>query len=118
MKSLTQPGFWGANLFGKPIKNDFFEYYRTRILDEMLSWWDDPTMIVTLDAKRRLTIPVDLAPAAPGDRFEAVFDPDEDVVSFRRIKRKPNWLAVWKTCPVPMNDLPGRIRELPKKRRL
>ena len=75
-------------------------------------------MIVTLDAKRRLTIPVDLAPATPGDRFEAIFDPDEDVVSFRRIKRKPDWLAVWKTCPVPMNDLPGRSRGLPKKRAL
>jgi hypothetical protein len=84
----------------------------------MLDRWDDPTMIVTLDAKRRLTIPLGLAPATPGDRFEAVFDPDEDVVSFRRIKRRPDWLAVWKRCPVPMNDLPGRNREFPKKRTL
>ncbi len=33
---------------------------------------------------------------------------------FHRIKRKSNWLEVWKKCPVPMDDLPPRSRELPK----
>ena len=32
-------------------------------------WWDNPTMILTLDAKRRLTVPANLAPAEPGDHF-------------------------------------------------
>jgi hypothetical protein len=75
-------------------------------------------MIVTLDSKRRLTIPVDLAPTTPGDRFEAIFDPDEDVVFFRRIKRKSGWLKIWKSCPVPMDNLPPRSRELPRKIKL
>ena len=75
-------------------------------------------MIVTLDAKRRVSIPASLAPAVPGDRFEARFDPEEDVVTLRRVKRTPNWLELWKQCPVPMDDLPPRSRELPKKGRL
>ena len=29
------------------------------------AWWDNPTMILTLDAKRRLTVPAALAPASP-----------------------------------------------------
>lgn len=49
--------------------------------------WDNPTMIVTLDEKRRLTVPVALAPAAPGDAFDARFDVDDDTIIFRRIKR-------------------------------
>ena len=71
-------------------------------------------MIVTLDAKRRVSIPAALAPTAPGDRFEASFDAEEDIVLLRRLKRKPNWLEVWKQCPVPMDDLPPRSRDLPK----
>jgi hypothetical protein len=31
-------------------------------------------MIVTLDEKRRLTVPLAVAPAAPGDAFDARFD--------------------------------------------
>jgi len=77
--------------------------------------WDVPTMIVTLDAKRRVSIPAALAPAAPGDRFEASFDAEDDIVLLRRLKRKPNWLEVWKQCPVSMDDLPPRSRELPKR---
>ena len=80
--------------------------------------WDDPTMIVTLDAKRRVSIPAALAPAAPGDRFEASFDAEEDIVLLRRLKRKPNWLEVWRQCPVPMDDLPPRSREMPKRLKL
>jgi hypothetical protein len=46
-------------------------------------------MIVSLDAKRRLTVPVALAPAAPGDYFDAHFDPEEDAILFRRVAKKP-----------------------------
>lgn len=72
-------------------------------------------MIVTLDAKRRVSIPAALAPAAPGDQFDAFFDAEDDVVMLRRIKRKSDWLEIWKQCPVPMDDLPPRRRERPRK---
>lgn len=75
-------------------------------------------MIVTLDAKRRVSIPAALAPATPGDQFDASFDADEDVVILRRVKRKGNWLAVWKQCPVPMDDLQPRSGDMPKKLKL
>ena len=74
-------------------------------------------MIVTLDAKRRLSVPAALAPAKPGDQFDATFDVEEDAVIFRRVKRKANWLEVWKQCPVPMDDLPPRSRQMPRKPR-
>jgi hypothetical protein len=77
--------------------------------------WDYPTMIVTLDAKRRFSLPTALAPASPGDQFDATFDAEEDTLTLRRVKRKANWLEVWKKCPVPMDDVPPRSRELPKK---
>lgn len=41
-------------------------------------------MIVRLDEKQRLTVPVALAPAAPGDAFDACFDDEEDAIIFRR----------------------------------
>jgi len=85
------------------------------MIDTRPQRWDCPTMIVTIDAKRRLTVPAKLAPTIPGDQFDATFHPDEDTVVFRRIKRKSNWLAVWKKCPAPMDDLPPRSREYPKK---
>jgi len=72
-------------------------------------------MIVTLDAKRRVSIPASLAPGEPGDQFDAKYDEDEGVVTLRRIPPKKDWLEVWKKCPVPMDDLPPRSRELPKK---
>jgi hypothetical protein len=75
-------------------------------------------MIVVLDAKRRVSIPTALAPASPGDQFDASFDPEEDVVILRRVKRKSNWLDVWKQCPVPMDYLPRRSRQMPRKPRL
>ena len=75
-------------------------------------------MIVTLDDKRRLTVPVALAPAAPGDAFDARFDEEEDAIVFRRIKRGSGWLEVLKACPVPMNDIPPRSREYARKRKL
>jgi hypothetical protein len=40
-------------------------------------------MVVTLDAKRRLTVPTALAPATPGDCFDAHFDAEEDAIVFR-----------------------------------
>jgi hypothetical protein len=47
-------------------------------------------MIVTLDTKRRLTIPAALAPASPGDYFDARFDAEEDALVFRRLAGKEN----------------------------
>ncbi len=68
-------------------------------------------MVVTLDGKRRLTVPASLAPAKPGDVFEVDFDADEDTIVFRRIARGADWLEVLEACPVPMDDLPSRRRE-------
>ena len=87
-------------------------------IDDLGRVWDNPTMIVTLDSKRRVSIPAALAPSAPGDQFDASFDAEDDVVILRRLKRKSKWLAVWKQCPVPMDDLPPRSRELPKRPKL
>lgn len=67
-------------------------------------------MVVTLDAKRRLTVPAALAPAKPGDVFEVEFDPEEDEIVFRRLARDEDWLAILAECPVPMDDLPPRRR--------
>lgn len=75
-------------------------------------------MILTLDAKRRLTLPSTLVAAQPGDHFEARFDPEEDAIVFRRISKNKNWLAVLKNCPVKMDDLPPRRREYPKRLKL
>jgi hypothetical protein len=75
-------------------------------------------MILTLDAKRRLTVPANLAPAKPGDHFIAEFDPEEDTIVFRRIAKNADWLAVLKACPVDMDDLPARRSEYPKTRKL
>jgi bifunctional DNA-binding transcriptional regulator/antitoxin component of YhaV-PrlF toxin-antitoxin module len=72
-------------------------------------------MIVTLDEKRRLTVPVALTKTVPGELFEAVYDEDEDKLVFRRLKRKLDWLEVLKECPVSMDTLPPRSRERPKK---
>jgi hypothetical protein len=75
-------------------------------------------MILTLDAKRRLTLPATLIEAAPGDHFEALFDPEEDAIVFRRLSRNADWLTVLKECPVKMGDLPPRSREFPKRPKL
>jgi hypothetical protein len=93
---------------------------RQRILSLTLTGagWDNPTMILTLDAKRRLTVPANLAPAEPGDHFIAEFDPEEDAIVFRRLARRADWLAVLRECPVGMDEVPQRSRQLPKRRRL
>jgi len=88
------------------------------VIDTEGPWWDIPTMIVTLDAKRRLSVPVALAPAAPGDYFDARFDAEEDSIIFRRVTVKGDWLVVLRECPVPMDDVPPRRRELPRRRKL
>ena len=68
-------------------------------------------MVVTLDSKRRLSLPKKLVSAKPGDAFEAVFDAEEDTIIFRRIRREKSWLAVMQACPMPIDDLPARSRE-------
>ena len=75
-------------------------------------------MIVTLDAKRRLTVPVALAPAAPGDYFDARFDAEEDALVFRRLSVGENWLSVLKACPVSPDDIPPRRRAPARRRKL
>ena len=77
-----------------------------------------PLMILTLDAKRRLTLPASLVPAQPGDHFQAEFDPEEDAVVFRRIAKNSDWLNVLKSCPVKMDDFSPRRREFPKRLKL
>ena len=75
-------------------------------------------MIVTLDSKRRLTVPSALAPATPGDHFEVQFDADENALVFRRIAVTADWLAVLKQCPVSMDDVPPRRRQAARRRKL
>lgn len=75
-------------------------------------------MVVTLDAKRRLTVPAALAPATPGEYFDARFDAEEDAIVFRRLAGKEDWLKVLTECPVSMEDVPPRRRELARRRRL
>jgi len=89
-----------------------------RRVDDLGPKWEYPIVIVTLDGKRRVSIPAALAPASPGDQFDASFDAEEDVVVLRRVAKKPDWLKVLKSCPVPMDDLPPRSRQLPKKLKL
>jgi len=85
-------------------------------IDGRMVRWDNPTMVVTLDAKRRLTVPAALAPAKPGDYFDAHFDAEEDAIVFRRLAGRESWLAVLKACPVSPDDVPPR-RRTPAKRR-
>jgi hypothetical protein len=75
-------------------------------------------MIIKLDSKRRLTVPAGLAPASPGDHFDARFDQEEDAIVFRRLANKEDWLTVLKDCPVSMDDVPPRRRALARRRKL
>jgi len=88
------------------------------LIDEGKVGWDNPTVVVTLDAKRRLTVPAALAPAKPGDYFDAQFDAEEDAIVFRRLGRRESWLAVLKACPVSPDDVPRRRRAPAKRRKL
>jgi len=75
-------------------------------------------MSVTLDSKRRLNVPTSLAPASPGEYFDAQFDEEEDAIVFRRLAGKEDWLAVLKECPVSTDDMPPRRREIARRRKL
>ena len=75
-------------------------------------------MVVVLDEKRRLRVPNNFTPTQPGDHFEALFDAEEDSIIFRRIKSGADWLEVLKDCPVSMDDVPPRSRELPRRPKL
>jgi hypothetical protein len=75
-------------------------------------------MIVTLDSKRRLPVPAALAPTAPGEYFDARFDPEEDAIVFRRLAGKEDWLTVLKECPVSIEGVPPRRRETARRRKL
>jgi hypothetical protein len=75
-------------------------------------------MIVTIDSKRRLTVAAALAPASPGEYFDARFDAEEDAIVFRRLAGKGDWFAVLKECPVSMDDIPRRRRETSRRRKL
>ena len=87
-------------------------------IDGLNHKWDNPTMIVTLDSKRRLTVPASLAPASPGEYFDARFDAEEDAIVFRRLAGKEDWLAVLKECPVSMDDVPPGRHETARRRKL
>jgi hypothetical protein len=63
-------------------------------------------------------VPTTLAPAKPGDYFDARFDGEEDAIVFRRLGRRESWLSVMKACPVSPDDVPPRRRNLPKRRKL
>jgi hypothetical protein len=75
-------------------------------------------MLLTLDAKRRLTVPAALAPTQPGDHFRAEFNAEDDELIFRRIAPAGDWLEILKQCPVPMDDLRPRRRQLARRRKL
>jgi hypothetical protein len=87
-------------------------------LDDNQARWDNPTMVITLDAKRRLTVPAALAPMRPGDYFDARFDPEEDAIIFRRLNRREDWFDVMKACPTSADDIPARRRAPAGRRKL
>lgn len=66
-------------------------------------------MTITLDAKRRLTVPLPLMrDAQPGDVFVARFDLEEDTLTFRRLPPREDWLKVVGLCPGPVEDGEGK----------
>jgi hypothetical protein len=73
---------------------------------------------LTLDAKRRLTVPAALVPTSPGDYFDAMYDAEEDALIFRRLAGKENWLTVLRECPVSPDDVPPRRRAPARRRKL
>jgi hypothetical protein len=46
-------------------------------LDAWFLRWDNPTVILTLDEKRRLSVPASLAPTKPGDHFKGIVSGNE-----------------------------------------
>jgi hypothetical protein len=108
----------GAISASSSVQRDSTRGFAEACLTSSVSEWDNPTMIVTLDSKRRLTVPATLAPASPGEYFDARFDAEEDAIIFRRLAGKEDWLAVLKDCPVSMDDVPPRRRETARRRKL
>ncbi|MBS0658639.1 MAG: hypothetical protein JSR82_10395 [Verrucomicrobia bacterium] len=65
-------------------------------------------MTITLDAKRRLTVPLPLMRGAqPGDIFVARYDLEEDTLTFRRLPPREDWLKVVGLCPGPVDEAPA-----------
>lgn len=75
-------------------------------------------MVVTMDSKRRLSVPTVLAPTSPGEYFDAYFDEEEDAIIFRRLAGKEYWLQVLKECPISMDDVPPRRHDVPRHPKL
>ena len=75
-------------------------------------------MNVTRESKRRLTVPKAPVKTQPDVHFEKLYDEDQDKFVLGRVKRKLNWLDVFKQCPTSMDDIPPRSRELPKEIKL
>lgn len=69
-------------------------------------------MTITLDAKRRLTVPLPLMRGAhPGDVFVARYDLEEDTLTFRRLPPREDWLKVVGLCPGPVDEVePSHVR--------
>jgi hypothetical protein len=96
---------------GSEVAEEVPNVFCVENLTEGRKKWENPTVIVTLDSKRRLTVPAGVMPAKPGDHFLVDFDAEEDALVYRRIASETDWLQVLKECPVPMQDLPQRRRE-------
>ena len=113
---------WGSEIEQEHTKHDCCARPFCRVskmwIDAKAIRWDYPTVIVSIDSKRRLTVPAALAPTTPGDYFDAQFDSEEDAIVFRRLGAKHDWLTVMKECPLPIDDLPARRREFPRRRKL
>ncbi len=61
------------------------------------------------------TLPKKLIFAGSGNCFDAYYDENDQALIFRKLPVKANWLKVLKSCPVPMDDIPPRSREMPKR---
>jgi hypothetical protein len=73
-------------------------------------------MIVTLDSKRRLTLPEAIGSVYPGDRFVVLFGEEENTFTLRPESSGADWLAVLRACPVPMDDIPARGKARRRRR--
>ena len=75
-------------------------------------------MILTLDSKRRFTVPTSLMAVRPGDRFEVRAEPEDDTLIVRRLPGASKWLEIMRQCPVDLGKLPPRRKEFARKRKL
>lgn len=72
-------------------------------------------MIVTVDENHRLKVPAAVCETDAGEQFDAFFDHEQAAIVFRRIAPSGDWFDVMRSCPLDMDDLPPRGRELPKE---